>query len=88
MQDVHVVGVKKALLGRPAIEALSLVSRINSFKTPGNPPGNEFIAAYSELSKVCLDSELSQGLFGTMYGEYYIKLRPVLNLFLFLPPEE
>ena len=30
MLDLYVVGVKKALLGRPAIEALSLVSRINS----------------------------------------------------------
>ena len=58
IQDIYVVkGVKKALLGRPAIEALSLVSRINSLETPGN----QFIAAYSELF---------QGRLGTMKGEY------------------
>ena len=64
IQDIYVViGVKKALLGCPAIEALSLVSRINSLETPGN----QFIAAYLELF---------QGRLGTMKGEYCIKLRP------------
>ena len=64
IRDIYVVkGIKKALLGRPALEALSLVSRINSLETPGN----QFIVAYSELF---------QGRLGTMKGEYCIKLRP------------
>ena len=49
------------------------MSRINSLETPGN----QFIAAYSELF---------QGRLGTMKGEYCIKLRPGAQSFSLSTP--
>ena len=61
-QNVYVIrGLKTPLLGRPAIEALSLVSVVQSF----NSPGEEIFKKYPTLF---------QGL-GKLTGEYNIKLR-------------
>ena len=55
-----VKNLQKSLLGRPGIEALDLISRINTLQ------GEEkFVAMYPKLFK---------GL-GTMLGEYHISLR-------------
>jgi len=54
-----VKNLQKSLLGRPGIEGLDLISRINTLQ------GEEkFVAMYSKLFK---------GL-GTMSGEYHISL--------------
>ena len=61
-QNVYVIrGLKTPLLGRPAIEALSLVSVVQSV----NSPGEEIFKKYPTLF---------QGL-GKLTGEYNIKLR-------------
>ena len=61
-QNVYVIrGLKTPLLGRPAIEALSLVSVVQSV----NSPGEEIFKKYPTLF---------QGL-GKLTGEYSIKLR-------------
>ena len=61
-QNVYVIrGLKTSLLGRPAIEALSLVSVVQSV----NSPGEEIFKKYPTLF---------QGL-GKLTGEYNIKLR-------------
>ena len=61
-EEIYVVqGLETALVGRPAIEAMDLISRVNTVKG-----GEEYVKKYPDLF---------QGL-GSMEGVYHIKLQP------------
>ena len=71
-EEIYVVqGLETALVGRPAIEAMGLISRVNMVEGC-----QEYVKAYLDLF---------QGL-GSMEGAYHIKLRPDAKPFALSTP--
>ena len=65
-------GLEKALMGRPAITALGLVSRVNAIEKKGE----KFVARYPDFFQ----------LLGTFEGEYHIKLKGEAKSFALMTP--
>ena len=71
-EEIYVVqGLETALVGRPAIEAMGLISRVNTVKGY-----KEYVERYPDLF---------QGL-GSMEGAYHIKLQPDAEPFALSTP--
>ena len=71
-EEIYVVqGLETALVGRPAIEAMGLISKVNTVKGC-----EEYVNTYPDLY---------QGL-GSMEGAYHIKLRPDAKPFALSTP--